>query len=57
MINSITAEKKRFQDILPLVVEYGTKIVALCMDDSGSETSSDRLKVAEGLVKELTAAV
>lgn len=57
MINSITAEKKRFQDILPLVLEYGTKIVALCMDDSGMpETSSDRLKVAEGLVKELTAA-
>jgi cobalamin-dependent methionine synthase I len=57
MINSITAEKKRFQDILPLVLEYGTKIVALCMDDSGMpETASDRLKVAEGLVKELTAA-
>ena len=57
MINSITAEKKRFQDILPLVLEYRTKIVALCMDDSGMpETSSDRLKVAEGLVKELTAA-
>lgn len=57
MINSITAQKQRFKDILPFVLDYNTKIVALCMDDSGLPTSSaERLKVAEGLVKDLTAA-
>lgn len=57
MINSITAEKERFSNILPMVLKYKTKIVALCMDDSGMpETAEDRLKIAFKLVAELTAA-
>jgi cobalamin-dependent methionine synthase I len=33
MINSISGEKERYQAILPLVREYGAKIVVLTMDD------------------------
>ncbi|WP_227762007.1 methyltetrahydrofolate cobalamin methyltransferase [Zhaonella formicivorans] len=57
MINSITAEKERFETILPLVTKYKAKIVALCMDDSGMpETAEDRLRIAKRLVQDLTAA-
>lgn len=33
MINSITAEKERYRQIIPLVKEYNASIVALVMDD------------------------
>ncbi|MDA8229384.1 MAG: methyltetrahydrofolate cobalamin methyltransferase [Desulfitobacterium hafniense] len=57
MINSITAEKERFNTVLPLVLKYKTKIVALCMDDSGMpETAEDRLRIADRLVADLTTA-
>ncbi|NQT86127.1 dihydropteroate synthase, partial [bacterium] len=35
IINSITGEAERIEGTLPLVVEYGTNVVALSMDDSG----------------------
>lgn len=51
MINSITAEKDRWQEVLPLVQKYKAKIIALCMDDGGMpETVEDRLRVADKLV-------
>ncbi|MEW8959332.1 5-methyltetrahydrofolate:corrinoid/iron-sulfur protein co-methyltransferase [Moorella humiferrea] len=51
MINSITAEKDRWQEVLPLVQKYKAKIIALCMDDGGMpETVEDRLRVAGKLV-------
>lgn len=57
MINSITGEKERFAEILPLVIKYQAKIVALCMDDSGMpETAQDRLRIAKKLVEDLTGA-
>jgi len=57
MVNSITAEKERFATILPMVLKYKSKIVGLCMDDSGMpETAADRLKIATKLVEEMTAA-
>ncbi|MGI6066732.1 MAG: methyltetrahydrofolate cobalamin methyltransferase [Bacillota bacterium] len=57
MVNSITAEKERYSTILPMVLKYKTKIVALCMDDTGMpETAEDRLKIATRLVGDLTAA-
>ncbi len=55
LINSITAEKERIDAILPLVVEYNTSIIALCMDDNGMpETADDRVKIAEGLIETMT---
>lgn len=56
IINSITDEKERFNAILPLVLEYNTAIVALCMDDTGMpETVEDRVVIADRLIGNLTA--
>jgi 5-methyltetrahydrofolate--homocysteine methyltransferase len=56
MINSITAEKERFATILPFVLKYKTKIVGLCMDDSGMpETAAGRLKIADRLIHDMVA--
>lgn len=57
MINSISDEKERFDSVLPLVVKYKAKVVALCMDDTGMpETAQDRVRVAASLYAKLTAA-
>ncbi|HEY5584517.1 MAG TPA: methyltetrahydrofolate cobalamin methyltransferase [Ruminiclostridium sp.] len=55
LINSITDEKKRFDAVLPLVVEFNASIVALCMDDKGMpETVKDRVVIATRLIEKLT---
>ena len=55
MINSITDEPQRFNEIVPLVVEYKANVVALCMDETGMpETVEDRVSIAERLVEKLT---
>ena len=55
IINSITAEKERLDSVLPLVLEYKTGVIALCMDDRGMpETSKERIEIAESLIKRLT---
>jgi len=55
MINSITAEKGRYRAVLPLVKQYKTKVVALCMDDGGMpETADDRIRIVDKLVQDLT---
>lgn len=57
MINSISAEKERWESVLPLIQKYKPKVVALCMDDSGMpETAEQRIRVADILVTELVAA-
>jgi cobalamin-dependent methionine synthase I len=35
LLNSVTAEKDRLAQILPLVSEFRPKVIALCMDDRG----------------------
>ena len=56
MINSITAEEKRFQSVLPLIKKYQAKIIALCIEDAGMpETAQDRLRIAQDLVTRLEA--
>ena len=57
IINSITAEKERFNTVLPLALEYNAKIIALCMDDSGMpETGEERYAIAVRLIEQLTGA-
>lgn len=54
MINSITAEEERFNKVLPLVLEFKTKVVALLMDDSGMpDTAEKRITIVEKLLPEL----
>lgn len=54
MINSISAEKERYSQVVPLVKESGSQVVALCMSDEGMpETADDRLEVAKRLLADL----
>ena len=57
IINSITNEAERFNSILPLVLEYNTGIIALCMDDNGMpETFEERVAIANSMIEKLTKA-
>jgi len=48
MINSITDEREKFETIIPLIKKYESKVITLCMDDSGMpNTAEDRLKVVD----------
>ena len=51
IINSITGEKKRIEEILPLVKKYKTGVVALTMDDQGMpEDYEGRMRIARDLI-------
>jgi 5-methyltetrahydrofolate--homocysteine methyltransferase len=57
MINSISLEKERYDQLLPILAGTDFKVVALCMSDEGMpQTADQRLSIAEqlinGLVKE-----
>ena len=54
MINSISLEKDRYENLLPIVRNSGLKVIALCMSDEGMpETVEDRLRIADKLVNGL----
>ena len=54
MINSISLEKERYENLMPLIAGTDHKVIALCMSDSGMpETVEDRLKIADELVNGL----
>lgn len=51
MINSISLEKERYENFMPIVRNSDFKAVALCMSDEGmSETLDDRMKIADELI-------
>lgn len=55
-INSISAEKDRFNAIIPLITKYKTKVVALLMDDTGMpDTAEQRVIIARKLIPDLMA--
>jgi len=54
IINSITGERERVEQILPLVKEYRTGVVCLTMDDSGMPEDMDgRMRVTRELARTL----
>jgi 5-methyltetrahydrofolate--homocysteine methyltransferase len=54
MINSISLEKDRYENLLPIVAGTDMKVIALCMSDEGMpKTVEDRLKIADKLVNGL----
>jgi len=56
LINSITAESGRYANVLPYVLKYGAKVIALSMDDTGIQQDAEkRLSVARALVDKMTA--
>ncbi|WP_371381207.1 methyltetrahydrofolate cobalamin methyltransferase [Sporomusa aerivorans] len=55
LINSISGERDRYEQIVPLVREYKAGVVALAMDDTGMpSTAKDRIRVAGNLIDKLT---
>ncbi|HEM46833.1 MAG TPA: pterin-binding protein [Alphaproteobacteria bacterium] len=51
LINSVNGEEESMARVLPLVAEYGTAVIGLCMDDDGiPETPERRLEVAKKIV-------
>ncbi|MCP3954877.1 MAG: methyltetrahydrofolate cobalamin methyltransferase [Desulfobacterales bacterium] len=54
MINSISLEKSRYDNLMPIVAGTDLKVIALCMSDDGMpETVDDRMKIADKLVNGL----
>lgn len=54
VLNSITAETARWEEVIPLVREFKPKIVALAMDDTGMpETAEERFNIAKRLIENL----
>ena len=55
IINSISMEKKRLEEVLPLVLEYQCPVIGLTVDDNGiPKTAEERLKITERLIETLT---
>jgi 5-methyltetrahydrofolate--homocysteine methyltransferase len=51
LINSVNGEDASLARVLPLVAEYGTAVIGLCMDDQGiPDTAEKRLAVAKKIV-------
>jgi 5-methyltetrahydrofolate--homocysteine methyltransferase len=54
MINSISLEKERYDNLMPIVAGTDLKVISLCMSDKGMpETVDDRMKIADKLVNGL----
>ncbi len=54
MVNSISLEKERYDNILPLIAGTDLKVIALCMSDKGMpKTVDDRLSIADELINGL----
>ncbi|NIV31578.1 MAG: dihydropteroate synthase [Anaerolineae bacterium] len=51
LINSVNGEEASLARVLPLVAEYGTAVIGLCMDDDGiPNTPEKRLAVATKII-------
>ncbi|MEW5735677.1 MAG: dihydropteroate synthase [Thermodesulfobacteriota bacterium] len=49
-INSVSAEKRRMEGVLPLAKRHGCPLVCLCMDDSGiPRDAASRMKAARAI--------
>jgi len=55
LLNSISAEKERYDGMLPVALKYNASVVALAMDDAGMPSDSrKRIETARALVGRLT---
>jgi 5-methyltetrahydrofolate--homocysteine methyltransferase len=51
LVNSVTAEDERLQEILPLVARYGAAVIGLANDETGiPETPAKRLECARKII-------
>jgi len=52
LVNSVNGEEKSLTTVLPLVKEYDTAVIGLCMDDDGiPATPESRLKAAAKIIE------
>jgi 5-methyltetrahydrofolate--homocysteine methyltransferase len=52
LINSVNGEEASLERVLPLVAEYDTAVIGLCMDDDGIPATSElRLNVAKKILQ------
>jgi len=57
MINSISGERQKLDELLPVIAENDCSVIALCLDDKGiPETPEARMDIASMMVKKATAA-
>lgn len=55
IINSISLEKQRYEQMIPVLAGTDLKVIALCMSDEGiPQTVDDRLDIAHELIHGLT---
>lgn len=53
LINSVSAEKERIEEFLPLAKKYGAAILCLPITEDGvPKTAKDRINVINGIIKE-----
>jgi 5-methyltetrahydrofolate--homocysteine methyltransferase len=56
LLNSVSAEKEKSGQLLPVVKKYGMPYIGLCVSDDGvPRTAGEKLKVAGHLIKEAAA--
>jgi 5-methyltetrahydrofolate--homocysteine methyltransferase len=52
LVNSVSAETKRINSVLPLIKEFGCSVIGLCSGDSGiPKTAEDRLQNAAKIIE------
>jgi 5-methyltetrahydrofolate--homocysteine methyltransferase len=52
LVNSVNGEERSLDGMLPLVKEFGTAVIGLCMDDEGiPPTAEKRFAVAEKIIE------
>jgi 5-methyltetrahydrofolate--homocysteine methyltransferase len=52
LVNSVTGEDERLEEILPLVAKYGAAVIGLANDETGiPETAQQRLEIATKIIK------
>ena len=52
IVNSVSGEGRSLEEVLPLVKEYGTAVIALTLDDNGIPKGSDeRVAIAHKIVE------
>lgn len=52
LVNSVSGEEKRLQNVLPIVKDRGAAVIGLTMDDNGiPKTAEERVAVAEKIIE------
>ncbi|TGE39009.1 methyltetrahydrofolate cobalamin methyltransferase [Desulfosporosinus fructosivorans] len=55
LVNSVSLEKNRIEEVLPLVLEYQCSVIGLTLDDNGiPKTAEERMVLSESLVEILS---